>query len=57
MGRLLLAPTFDLNFQGFTSGTPETGTGEEMVLGLGLKSSHSSFLVFPYSAMVLQEFK
>lgn len=28
-----------------------------MVLGLGLNSSHSSFLVLPDSAMVLQEFK
>lgn len=32
MGRLFLALTFDLNLQGSTSGTPETGRAEERLL-------------------------
>ena len=32
MGRPFLALTFDLNLQGSTSGTPETGRAEERLL-------------------------
>lgn len=32
MGRPFLDPTFDVNLEGSTSGTPEIGTAEERLL-------------------------
>lgn len=60
MSKPLLAPTFDLDFRVQLLGYQSLAwqkKGYWMVVGLGLKSSHSSFLVLPDSAMVLQEFK